>query len=65
VEIEAVVEETTGGMLRNTCDTFVVRLQRIHDVEVSRIEYTFTRRPHPKKLSMEVSFIYVSYGSIP
>jgi hypothetical protein len=40
-EIEAVAEEITGDMLRDTGDSFLVRLQRVHEVEGSHIEYVF------------------------
>jgi hypothetical protein len=41
-ETEAVYEEITGDMLRDTVDSFVVCLWRVHQVEESRSELTFT-----------------------
>jgi hypothetical protein len=35
---------------------FVVRLQRVHEVEGSHIEHVFTWRPHVHELSMKVTF---------
>jgi hypothetical protein len=37
MELEAVAEENTGGMLHDTADSFLVRLQWVH--EIQRISY--------------------------
>jgi hypothetical protein len=42
VEMEVVAEETAGGKLHDTVHNFVVRLQRVHEVEESHIEHVFT-----------------------
>jgi len=42
--------------LRDTFDSFEVRLRRAHVVEVSHMEYVFTWRPHAHKLPMKFSF---------
>jgi hypothetical protein len=46
VENKAVTEEITGDMLRDRVDNFMVRLQRDHGVEGSRIEHAFILRLH-------------------
>jgi len=41
-ETEVVAEDITADVLRITVDNFVVRLQQVHEVEVSHIEHVFT-----------------------
>jgi len=41
-EIESATEEVAGDMLHDTVDNFVVRLQRVHEVEISQTENAFT-----------------------
>jgi len=55
-KIEAVAKQITGDMLSDTGDNFLVRLQRVHEVEGSHTEHVFTRRPHAYKLSMRANF---------
>jgi hypothetical protein len=42
VKIEAVAEEITADMLRDTVNNFVVHLQQVHKVVGSHIEHVFT-----------------------
>jgi len=55
-EIEAVTKVMIGNILRDRVDSFVVRLQRVCEVEGSHIERVFKLRPYAHELSMRVDF---------